>query len=132
MKRLSFLLLFPLVIPATGQVERAPASDVSAQQCRADADSWGIPPFTLPVAHEGQFSKFGTAVRSDRKITAEMLDLRDVELAMCMKQDSQQSVRYSKALRADGDAETARMVDFLERHKKLRAQFYREDEQGKR
>ena len=124
-------LLLPLfllfVIPMTGQVEHAP----TAEQCRADADVWGVPRSGILIPNEDQFSNLAGAVMPDQTVTAKTLEARIAELGQCVKTDSVQSVRYSQGSRAYATAELERMSDFMQRHN-MTAQFYQEDDQGKR
>jgi len=119
-------LLFLFVIPTTGQVEHAPPTP---EQCKADADAWGIPTPNVFAANEDQFSNLANAMMRDRNVTAKMLDARNTELGQCV--DGLPSGRYAQAHRAYTIAELARMANFMRRHN-LMQQFYDEDAQGKR
>jgi hypothetical protein len=122
---LPFLLLFG--IPVTGQVEHA----ATPEQCRADADAWGIPKWAVFVPNDEAFRVLpGTMVRN-QEVSAKTLEARNAQFAQCEKTDSQQSTRYARAARAYAIAELARMGSFMQRHN-LQGQFYDEDEQGKR
>jgi hypothetical protein len=124
-------LAFLFVIPVTGQIEHAP----TPQQCRADVNSWEVPNFNATSWNEEQFSNFVTLVMQDRSLTAKELDAREAELDQCLKTDKSLLTadpnRYIQAHRAYSIAELARMADYMKRHN-LMAQFYDEDEQGKR
>lgn len=127
--RMRFLLpvLFLFVIPIAGQVEHAP----TPEQCKADADSWGIPTWALLVQHENEFAILAGVVKNDRAVSAKMIEARSREFTQCVKTDNKQSDRYAQAARAYAIGELARMGDFMQRHN-LTTQFYDEDEQGKR
>jgi hypothetical protein len=116
-----------LVIPMAGQVEHAP----TPEQCRADADAWGIPKWAVFVPNEAEFDNLPSVMMHDQTVTAKALDARRTELMVCMKTGSTQSNRYALASRAYAIAELGRMADFMQRHN-LTAQFYQEDDQGKR
>jgi hypothetical protein len=127
-KSRSLLPLFLLfVIPMTGQVEHAP----TPEQCRADADAWGIPKSSVFVPNEHQFSILTGAMMHDRTVTAETLEARIAEFGQCEKTDNVQAGRYAQASRAYAIGELGRMTDFMRRHN-LTGQLYDEDEQGKR
>ena len=128
--RLLLPLLLLLVVPMTAQVEHAPIP----QQCRADVNSWEVPNFNPTFWNEEEFSNFVTLVMHDHSLTAKELDAREAELAQCLKTDQGFTAlpnRYVQARRAYSIAELARMADYVKRHN-LMAQFYDEDEQGKR
>jgi hypothetical protein len=133
MKKVRFLLpLFLLfVVPVTGQVEHAPMP----QQCRADVNAWDVPGFNISFWDEEVFSNFVTRVTHDHSLTAKELDARQAELDQCLKTDKSLLTadpnRYVQARRAYSIAALARMADYMKRHN-LVAQFYDEDEQGKR
>jgi hypothetical protein len=119
------ILLF--VVPMTGQVEHAPTPD----QCRADADVWGIPKWSVLFQNENEFSRLTNIMVRDRSVTAKTLEARVAELGQCEKTDSSQSGRYAQGSRAYVIAELARMANFMQRHG-YAPQFYQEDEQGQR
>jgi hypothetical protein len=125
--RLPLPLLLMLVVPMTAQIEHAPTPD----QCRADADAWGIPKWSIFAPNENEFAKLAGGMMHDHIVTAKALEARNAELAVCEKTDSPLSTRYAQGARAYSIAELARMADFMERHS-LTGQFYQEDEQGKR
>lgn len=125
--RMLLPLLFLFVVPMTGQVEHAP----TPEQCRADADDWGIPKWSVFVPNENEFANLAGVTMHDRTVTAKTLDARIAELGQCVKTDSALSVRYSQGSRGYAIAELARMADFMQRHN-LTEQFYQEDNQGKR
>jgi hypothetical protein len=125
--RLLLPLLLLLVAPMTAQIEHAPTSD----QCRADADAWGIPTLGVLVLNENAFASLADAMTHNQAIYAQELEARNNEFGECEKSDSAQSIRYAQAARAYSTAELARMGDFMERHN-LTGKFYQEDEQGKR
>jgi hypothetical protein len=125
--RLLLPLLFLLVSPMTAQIEHAP----TPEQCRADADAWGIPKWSLLITNDNEFRSLpGTMIRN-QAVSAKVLEARNGEFAQCEKTDSVQDARYARAARAYAIAELARMGDFMQRHN-LQGQFYEEDEQGKR
>lgn len=125
--RLVLPLLLLFVIPVTAQVEHAP----TPEQCRADADIWGILKSTALVPNDYQFRNLTRAIVHDPAVTARKLDARIDELSMCMRTDSVQSFRYEQGSRALTIAEMFRMAEFVSRHH-LETQFYQEDEQGER
>ena len=124
-------LLLPLfllfVIPMTGQVEHVP----TPEQCRADADAWGVPKSTAFFSNENEFSKLAGAMVHDRTVTAKTLEARIAQFGQCEKTDNALAGRYSQATRAYAIGELGRMGDFMGRHS-LTGQFYEEDDQGKR
>jgi hypothetical protein len=129
--RLLLPLLLLFVVPVTGQVEHAPMP----QQCRADVNAWDVPASVTPYWPEELFSNFVTRVMHDPSLTAKELDAREAELDQCLKTDKSfltaDPTRYIQARRAYSIAALARMADYMKRHN-LMAQFYDEDEQGKR
>jgi hypothetical protein len=125
--RLLLPLFLLLVVPMTAQVEHAP----TPEQCRADADAWGIPKWTVFNPNENQFAGLVGVMIRNPSVSAKALEARNAEFGQCEKTDSVIAARYSQAARAYGIAELARMGAFMERHS-LTAQFYQEDEQGKR
>ena len=131
MARKTARFLLPLVllvgIPMTAQVEHAPTTE----QCRADADAWGVPSKLSPVPNEYQFRNHLRDVAKNPDIAAEKLDVRIEELSMCMRMVPAQSFRYEQGSRAYTIAEYSRMAAFVSRHNLLN-QFYQEDDQGKR
>jgi hypothetical protein len=124
-------LLLPLVLlfvaPITAQIEHA----ATPEQCRADADAWGIPKWAMLVQNDNEFRNLPSAMVRNQAISAKVIEARNSEFATCEKTDSVQNTRYARAARAYSIAELARMGDFMERHN-LRGQFYQEDEQGQR
>jgi len=131
---LSLLVLFFVLgagqiehIAAASQIEHAP----TPEQCRADADAWGIPTPALLVNTEKQFALFANANARDGNLTANMLDARMKELSVCMRTDKVNSMRYAEANRAYVIAQLVRMASFMKRHN-LTSQFLAEDEQGQR
>lgn len=124
-------LLLPLFllfgVPMTAQIEHAP----TPEQCRADANDWGIPRSGVLNPNEEQFSKLVNSVRFNSTVTAKTLEARNAEFAECQKTDRIESIRYGQAARAYTIAELTRMADFMRRHN-LQEQFHEEDEQGKR
>jgi hypothetical protein len=125
--RLLLPLLLLFVVPMTGQVEHAP----TPEQCRADADGWGIPKSAVFVPNENAFSNLAGTITRDRTVTARVLEARISEFGQCEKTDSVQSDRYAKAIRAYAIAELGRIADYMQRHN-LTGQFYQEDDQGQR
>ena len=114
-------------IAAASQIEHAP----TPEQCRADADAWGIPTAGVLVPNEQQFARLSTATALDPSVTAKMLDARMKQLSQCMRTDSTFSTRYSEANRAYVLADLVRIANFMKRHN-LTPQFLAEDEQGQR
>jgi hypothetical protein len=125
--RLLLPLIFLFVVPVTGQIEHA----ATPEQCRADADAWGIPGWALFVQNQVQFSNLPASMIRNQAVSAKTLEARNAEFMQCEKTDSVQSARYAQAARAYSIAELARMGAFMQRHS-LTVQFYEEDEQGKR
>jgi hypothetical protein len=134
---LALLLSVCFVIPVAGQIDHASlvASQIehapTPDQCRADADAWGIPTPALLVNTEQQFALFSNATAHDASLTANMLDARMKELSQCMRTDKVNSMRYAEANRAYAIAQLVRMASFMKRHN-LTEQFRAEDEQGQR
>lgn len=129
-----FVVVF--VFPAAGQIEHvAAASQIehapTPEQCRADADAWGIPTPALLVNTEQQFALFSNATARDQSLTANALEARMKELSQCMRTDKLYSTRYAEANRAYAIAQLVRMANFMKRHN-LTSQFLAEDEQGQR
>src|SRR5262249_40570452 len=74
---LPLLVLF--VVPGAGQIEHmAAASQIehapTPDQCRADADAWGIPTAGGLFRNEEQFGKLMSSTAHDRNLTAKMID----------------------------------------------------------
>jgi hypothetical protein len=113
--------------PAASQIEHAP----TPEQCRADADAWGIPTPALLVNTEQQFALFSNGTARDTNLTANTLDARMKELGQCLRTDRPNSMRYAEAARAYSIAQLVRMANFMKRHN-LTEQFRAEDEQGER
>ena len=113
--------------PVVAQIEHAP----TPEQCRADADAWGIPTATPLFRNEAQFDQLVAATAGDKNVSAKMLDARMKQLATCIRTDNVQDTRYSEAARAYAFASMIRMVNFLNRHN-LTPQFLEEDEKGQR
>jgi hypothetical protein len=111
----------------TGQVEHAPTPD----QCKADADAWGIPRYGVLAPNTAEFQRLAGLVMRDHNVTARMLDARSAEFTECEKTDSNQAGRYAQAIRAYATAQLGRMAHYMQRHN-LTAQFYQEDDQGQR
>ena len=131
---LPLLVLF--VIPGAGQIEHiAAASQIehapTPEQCRADADAWGIPMPALLVNTERQFALFQQGITGDKNLTANVLDARMKYLGQCMQTDKPNAMRYAEAARAYAIAKLVRMSNFMKRHD-LTSQFLAEDEQGQR
>jgi hypothetical protein len=116
-----------LVSPAATQIEHAP----TPEQCRADADAWGIPTPALLINTEEQFNQFSRATTLDKSLSANMLDARTKELSQCIRTDKPNSMRYAEASRAYAIAQLVRIASFMKRHN-LYSQFLAEDEQGQR
>lgn len=113
--------------PAASQIEHAP----TPEQCRADADAWGIPTPALLVNTEQQFDMLTSATARDKSLSANMLEARVKELSQCIRTDRPFSTRYSEASRAYIIAQLGRMANFMKRHD-LISQFLAEDEHGQR
>jgi len=130
---LPLLVLF--ILPGVCQVEHVVASQIehapTPEQCRADADAWGIPTPALLVNTEQQFALFSNGTARDTNLTANMLDARMKELGQCLRTDKVNSMRYAEAARAYSIAQLVRMANFMKRHN-LTSQFLAEDEQGQR
>jgi hypothetical protein len=128
-------LLLPVflffVIPTTGQVEHAP----TPEQCRADANAWGVPKATPTYQNDEQFAEYATRIMRDPNVTARELEARNKELNLCIKTDkgilAPPTEWYTQGSHAYALAELGRMANFVQRHN-LMSQFYAEDEQGKR
>jgi len=134
--RWALLLLVLFVVPGAGQIEHiAAASQIehapTPEQCRADADAWGIPTAGVLVPNEQEFARLSTATALDPSVTAKMLDARMKQLTQCTRTDSNQSTRYTEANQAYAIAGLLRMANFMKRHN-LTSQFLAEDEQGQR
>ncbi|MGA7792901.1 MAG: hypothetical protein WCA19_07675 [Candidatus Acidiferrales bacterium] len=125
--RLLLPVLLLLVSPMTAQVEHAP----TPEQCRVDADAWGVPKWAVFAPNENEFANLSGAMMHDQIVSAKSLEARNAAFGQCEKTDNVQSSRYAQAARAYAIAELGRMADFMERHS-LTGQFYQEDEQGKR
>lgn len=113
--------------PAASQIEHAP----TPEQCRADADAWGIPTPALFVNTEQQFNPFTNASARDASLTAKVLNARTAELSQCIRTDRPNFMRYAEADRAYAIAQLIRMGNYMKRHD-LISQFLAEDEQGQR
>jgi hypothetical protein len=98
LKKARFLLplFLPFIIPMTAQVEHAP----TPEQCRADADIWGVLKATVLTPNDYQFRNLTRAVGHDQAISAKKLDVRIDELSKCMITDRVQSFRYEQGSRA--------------------------------
>jgi hypothetical protein len=130
MHRLWLLLAVSCLLsafPAAGQVEHA----ATPEQCRADADAWGVPKAGGLIRNEDQFARLANFMVQDRTLTAETLNARSVEFGQCVRTDSVEAARYSQAQRAYAIAELGRMADFMKRHNLIQ-QFLQEDDQGNR
>jgi hypothetical protein len=127
--RLLLPLFLPFVIPTTAQVDHAPT--LAQEQCRADADAWSIPKWAALIPTGAEFQKVAGVIMRDPTVTAKTMDARRTELGVCDETDSVQANRYTQASRAYTVAEMSRMADYMQRHN-LSAQFYQEDDQGKR
>src|SRR6266849_5085425 len=110
--RLLLPLLLLFVVPMTGQVEHAP----TPEQCRADADVWGVPKANPLTQNDYQFRNLTRAVARDEAISAKKLDARIDELSMCMITASVQSFRYEQGSRAYNIVLWFRKADFISRH----------------
>lgn len=130
-----WVLPLVLLIPGVCQSEHVVASQIehapTPEQCRADADAWGIPTPTLLVNTEQQFNRLSSATALDKSLTANIMDARMKELSVCMRTDKINSPRYAEANRAYAVALLLRMANFMQRHN-LTDQFRKEDEQGQR
>jgi hypothetical protein len=115
-------------------VEHAP----TPEQCRADANVWGLPNPDLStnpfLSDKDEVVDYATVVAVEPNLSAKTLETRNAELSRCIKTDTgffNMRPRYIEANRAYAMAELMRMEHFMQRHK-LISQFYAEDEQGKR
>jgi len=131
---LPLLVLF--VVPGAGQIEHmAAASQIehapTPDQCRADADAWGIPTAGGLFRNEEQFGKLMSSTAHDRNLTAKMIDARMRQLSQCMRTDNVQDTRYAEAAKAYTNAYMVRVMNFMNRHN-LTEQFLAEDGQGQR
>lgn len=129
-------LLVLIAVPGAGQIEHiAAASQIehapTPEQCRADADAWGIPTAGVLIPNEQQFAQLSTATAVEPSISAKMLDSRINQLSQCMRTDPTYSTRYSEAGHAYALAELIRIAAFMKRHN-LTSQFLAEDDQGQR
>jgi hypothetical protein len=122
---LPLVLLF--VIPITAQVEHA----LTPEQCRADADVWGVPKATAQTLNDYEFRNLTGDTAHSPTITAKKLNARIDELSMCMRTDPTQSFRYEEGSRAFNIAILLRLGEFVSRHQ-LMNQFYQEDDKGQR
>lgn len=129
MKKAAFLLpvLLFCVVPLLGQVEHAPTPEV----CRADADAWSVPQWSLLARNEANFDNYAVLMSRDPNVSAKTMEGRRNEMMTCIKTDRVSANRYSEASRAYALAEIGRMAAYLRRHN-LMAQFYQEDEDGQR
>jgi len=125
---LPLLLLFGPPMAGPGQVvQHAP----TPEQCRADADAWGIPQWSILMQNQDKFTALANGMMGNRTVSAKELDARNAEFAQCEKTDIAFSGRYAQADRAYVIAELGRMADYMRRHN-LMEQFYSEDDQGQR
>ena len=134
---LLLLLSVGFVIPVAGYIEHA--SPVAMQiehaptpeQCKADADAWGIPTASVLFPNEAEFDRFSAATALNPNVTAKELEARMKQLSQCTRTDKTQDTRYAEANRAYAIASLLRFANFMKRHN-LTEQFFAEDEQGKR
>lgn len=131
---LPLLVLF--VVPAAGRTEHTAAARQiehapTPEQCRADADAWGIPTAGGLLRNEEQFNKLMSSTANDRNLTAKMMDARMRQFSQCMRTDNMQDTRYAEAATAYTNAYMVRVVNFMKRHN-LTEQFLAEDQQGQR
>jgi hypothetical protein len=117
---LPLLLLF--VIPMSGQVDHA----ATPEQCRADSAAWNIPEHFILDRNA-----FANLVNQHSNVNAKLLEARAAELEQCEQTDRLHAERYSLGAFAYSIVISQRRAHFMERHN-LMAEFYQEDEAGKR
>jgi hypothetical protein len=123
-----FLLVAPMVREQDAAVHVAPL-----EQCRADADAWGIPSGAsagIGDSAEDEFSNFKSKLNVGA-VPSKVLNSRNDELMQCVNTDRLYSSQYATASLVYKMAMFERMGDFMGRHN-LVAQFYLEDDEGKR
>ena len=132
--RISGLLLPMLVLFAVPMAREQDAVRVAPlEQCRADADAWGIPGNLRTGvwgSPEDEFNNFKNKMDL-RTPTSRVLNARNDELMECISTDRLYSSRYALASLVYKIAMFERMGNFMERHN-LVSQFYQEDDQGQR
>lgn len=129
--RLLLPLLLLLMTPMAREQDAVHFAPLA--QCRADADAWGIPNVVRPGvwnSPEDEFNNFKTKMEL-RTLTSRVLNSRNDDLTQCVNTDRLNSSRYALASLVYKIAMLERMGDFMGRHD-LVAQFYLEDDQGKR
>ncbi|MGO9434606.1 MAG: hypothetical protein ACLPH3_25030 [Terracidiphilus sp.] len=134
MTRLERLLL-PVILLLGAQVAREQDAVHVAplEQCRADADAWGIPGSTTAgVANSAgdEFNRFKSKMDIGA-VPSIVLNTRNDELMQCVDTDRLYGNRYAVASLIYKMAMFERMGNFMGRHN-LVSQFYEEDDQGKR
>jgi hypothetical protein len=103
------------------------------EQCRADADAWGIPGGTTAGVGNSagdEFNRFKSKMDIGA-VPSKVLNTRNDELMQCVNTDRLYRSRYAVASLVYKMAMFERMGDFMDRHN-LVSQFYQEDDQGKR
>jgi hypothetical protein len=134
---LFLLLAVGFVIPVAGHIEHAPPAAIqiehapTPEQCKADADAWGIPTASVLFRSEAEFDRLSAATALNRNVSAKTLDARMKQLGQCTQTDKAQDTRYSEANRAYAIASLLRFANYMKRHN-LTEQFFAEDEQGQR
>jgi hypothetical protein len=133
---LTLLLSVSLAVPLAGQVEVVPVASqiehaATPEQCKADADAWGIPSASVLFRNEADFNRLSTLTAFNKSVDASTLEARMKQFSQCMRTDQNASVRYSEANRAYAIAQLLRMANFMKRHN-LTSQFMQEDQEGQR
>jgi len=128
-------LLLPVILLLGAQMAREQVAVRVAplEQCRADADSWGIPGgTTAPVGNSAgdEFNRFKSKMDIGA-VPSKVLNTRNDELTQCVNTDRLNSSRYALASLVYKIAMFERMGNFMDRHD-LVSQFYQEDDQGRR
>jgi len=134
MTRLERLLLPVILLLGAQMAREQDAVHVAPlEQCRADADAWGIPGGTTAGVGNSagdEFNRFKSKMDIGA-IPSKVLNTRNDELMQCVNTDRLYSSRYAVASLVYKMAMFERMGDFMGRHN-LVSQFYQEDDQGKR
>jgi len=87
--RLLLPVLLLLVSSMTAQVEHAP----TPEQCRVDADAWGVPKWAVFAPNENEFANLSGAMMHDQTVSAKSLEARNAAFGQCEKTDNVQSSR---------------------------------------
>ena len=132
--RLGWLLLPAILLLGAQMAREQDAVHVAPlEQCRADADSWGIPGGTRAGVGNSAGDEFNSfkSKMDVGAVPSKVLNTRNDELMQCVNTDRLYSSRYAVASLVYKMAMFERMGDFMGRHD-LVSQFYQEDDQGKR